>query len=194
MPRKRWELRLSPGSLRTGDCHRVFAFTPFVHIVQLLTHGRCTRVELKWAPPPFSLNFTLWEQLFYPSVSCVSQVDICPQKDVSLTWVLPVPFGIVWNYLLYSFCSSEKQIARLGLTYKNELGEYWCGSLSVLFLLWLHIWGEILKEGKLVIYLLLWCSTVVLHCLKSLGCKRNVYAEDSSVQHPSLLGHFRWRS
>lgn len=190
MPRKRWELRLSPGSLRTGDCHRVFAFTPFVHIVQCLTHGRCTGFELKRALLPFSLNFTLWEQLFYPSVSCISQVDICPQKDVSLTWVLPVPFGIVWNYLLYRFCSSEKQIAHLGLTYKNELGEYWCGSLSVLFLLRLHIWGEIVKEEKLAIDLLLWCSTV---WSPSDGNVMST-AEDLSVQHPSLLGHFRLRS
>lgn len=165
----------------------MFVFASFVYIVQHLTHGRCTGVELKWAPPSFSLNFTLWEQLFYPLVSCISQVDICPQKDVSLTWELQEPFGIIWNYLLHSFCSSEKHIASLGWTYKNELGEYWCGSLSVLLLLWLRIWEEILKEEKLSIDLLLSCSTFWspsnIHIMST--------AEGLGVQHPSLLGTFQ---
>lgn len=177
-----------PEKRRLSSCVCLHIFC--AHCMARLTHGRCAGIELKWAPPSFGLNFTLWEQLFYPLVSCISQVDICPQKDVSLTWELHEPFGIIWNYLLYSFCSSEKQIARLGLTYKNELGEYWGGSSSVLFLLWLRIWEEILKEEKLPIDLLLWCSTFWspsdMHIMST--------AEGLGGQHPSLLGHFRLRS
>lgn len=143
-------------------------------------HGRW----VQGAPPSFSLSFTLWEQLFYPLVGCISQVDICSQKDVSLTWELHDPFGIIWNYLLYSFCSTEKQIARSGLTYKNELGEYWCGSSSVLFLLWLR---RDLKGGKITH----WPPSVVLHLLKSLKHTHNVYSRRLRWSAPEPVGTFQ---